>query len=858
MKRGAKHFWIAHMLLPGWACAMLMLDAWAGQSAPETRFSGRFGQVEVGGRYAGAEFHGSRPLPARISLFYPVANSIDLSTDYWKRGESRPMVVGIGVDGGRRRWVGKEGWEYSVSPHRVQFTRSEDGLDFRMSYEFCLNEPAMVYMLCIRNRTSRAVRLEAYTHLKATLRTCQTYARLDSASTAVSAAGTTLMAQFPEPQAGMTCLFVGNAGAVPASWTTDAGELGIADSGASRWVDSGLVLGRRIFTNGARGNAAAAFVYDQQVQPGDSMLIIQYIASCKPEEADALDRRLAATWAKEVQAYDELVQKKAYEDFTMRTGDAWVDSSIAWARAILAANAHYLNGAIVPMPCPAEYNFFFTHDVLLTDLAAVNFDPERVQRDLLYIMSLSAGNIIPHAYYWRDDGFKTEMCTPDNWNHLWFILLNGSYLRHTADTATATHLYPLVTKSLTEILRQRKPDGLMYAFRPDWWDIGRNEGPRAFITILTIRALREYEFISSFLGLSQNKLAGYERMADEMQIALVSRLWDAKLGYLINFNGNKEDTHYYMGSLLAPSFGLLPVKNARAMMETASKVLVAPSIGVRTVFPVDFNTDSVRAFFRLVGNEAGDPYLYANGGVWPHNNAWYTLGLQSTGSLSQSFKFFKQTMTLEGIVHSPMGHPAMYEYRYSDPSSPEYGRIDKPSFLWAGGFYLFTLYHLLGVTESEWNISIGGGVPDDLRSAQYDLWFLGRKSVEQRGTGAEVQTLTTDGKALASRVLPMDMAQSHRWNANLGKATGPYLDRVNAIVRSVSMDKTGRKLKVDLSSFDGHKVVAKVVSPRPPVRATVDGRVKVFRRTAPSTSGTQGYEIAFTGKGGSQILEVSF
>ena len=66
---------------------------------------------------------------------------------------------------------------------------------------------------------------------------------------------------------------------------------------------------------------------------------------------------------------------------------------------------------------------------------------------------------------------------------------------------------------------------------------------------------------------------------------LLARLWDDKLGYLINFNGAKEDTHYYMGSLLAPSFGLLPAKQARTLMETASKVLVARDIGVRTVFP---------------------------------------------------------------------------------------------------------------------------------------------------------------------------------------------------------------------------------------------------------------------------------
>ncbi len=488
---------------------------------PEARFEGKFGQVEVGGPYAGAEFHGSRPLPSRISLYYPVANSIDLSTDYWKRGESRPMVVGIAVDGGRRHWLGKEGWGYVLSPHRVQFTHHEDSLDYSMSYEFCLGEPAMIFTLCIRNNLERVVRMQAYTHLKGTLRTCQKYARLDSASTTARRGGSTLFAFYPHKEAGMACLLVGNAGAKPAYWTTDATELGIADSGASRWLEPGILPGSRLFASDTRGNAAAAFVYEKQLKPGDSLLVVQYIASCKPVEADSLDKRLLANWSTEVQAYHNMVQEKAYREFGIRTGDAWVDSSVSWARAILAANAHYLDGAIVPMPCPAEYNFFFTHDVLLTDLAAVHFDPERVKRDFLHIMSLSERDIIPHAYYWRDDGFKKELCTPDNWNHLWFILLNGSYLRHTSDTATVSRLYPLVTKSLTEILQQRKPDGLMHAFRPDWWDIGRKEGPRSFITILTIRALREYEYISSFLGRGQHQRGDHERMADEMQKALV-------------------------------------------------------------------------------------------------------------------------------------------------------------------------------------------------------------------------------------------------------------------------------------------------------------------------------------------------
>src|SRR5512140_3064290 len=63
------------------------------------RFTGQRGQVEVGGPYVGMEFHHSRPSPSRISFYYPVANSIDLSTDYWKRGDSRPMAAGVRVKG---------------------------------------------------------------------------------------------------------------------------------------------------------------------------------------------------------------------------------------------------------------------------------------------------------------------------------------------------------------------------------------------------------------------------------------------------------------------------------------------------------------------------------------------------------------------------------------------------------------------------------------------------------------------------------------------------------------------------------------------------------------------------------------
>jgi hypothetical protein len=273
---------------------------------------------------------------------------------------------------------------------------------------------------------------------------------------------------------------------------------------------------------------------------------------------------------------------------------------------------------------------------------------------------------------------------------------------------------------------------------------------------------------------------------------------------------------------------------------------------------VDFNTDSVRAFFKLVGNEAGDPYVYANGGVWPHNNAWYVLGLQATGSPNDAFDFYRETMTVQGIMRSPMGHPAMYEYRFSDPSSPEYGRIDKPSFLWAGGFSLLALYRLLGVSEGEWNISLGVEVPDVLRSVRYDLWFNGMRHVTQKGTGSEINSIAVDGRRIPSRVLPLTLVPGARCEVLLGPAREAWLDKVNAIVEEVTVDEATRTLRVRLRSFDGHRVTARIMSPRALTQARVDGQRAEFQPAASRSSTAQAYNISFRGTGGEQLLEVTF
>ena len=149
------------------------------------------------------------------------------------------------------------------------------------------------------------------------------------------------------------------------------------------------------------------------------MKIVQVIGSVNSGEEKSTVEYLQNNYQDEIAAFEQSVNTKIKSASSFTTGDQGADQSIAWAKAVMEVNRHYLDGEIVPMPCPAEYNFYFTHDVLVTDLAAVHFDSERVKSDLDYIIRHADENlIIPHAYYWKDGKYVTEFASSDNWNNL--------------------------------------------------------------------------------------------------------------------------------------------------------------------------------------------------------------------------------------------------------------------------------------------------------------------------------------------------------------------------------------------------------------------------------------------------------
>ncbi|HEX9654396.1 MAG TPA: hypothetical protein VGA99_11845, partial [bacterium] len=429
----------------------------------EVSFAGKRGQLEIGGKYVGAEFHHSLPWPARISFYSPVANSIDLSRDYWHRDDSKPFTFILAVNG-KIDTVGREPFAYRWTPYGAVFMQTKPAYKIEIAYRFCDDLPVMVVQTRIKNLAKQKATFKAFTALVASLRTCQSYQRKEKARTTYVNSGAVFLADFEEADTDSAQVFVANVGELPSDGR-DAARRKIARA-----------------QNQSRG-LAAEFAYQKTLPPDSELVVIQLVGSCRQSESAKVLQRALREWQQNIDKYEHGVRAYVSQQARFVIPDPALAQTARWSKAILAVNRHYINGHIVPMPCPAEYNFYFTHDVLLTDLSTVLFDLERVKQDLLYLRSLTkSDSVLPHAHYWRDDGFKTEFCASDNWNHLWFIILTSSYLKHSVDRETVASLYPMLMKSLALMFKNKSVDDLMYASRPDWWDMGNVYGARAYLT----------------------------------------------------------------------------------------------------------------------------------------------------------------------------------------------------------------------------------------------------------------------------------------------------------------------------------------------------------------------------------------
>ncbi|MCF7802511.1 MAG: hypothetical protein K9N34_10910 [Candidatus Marinimicrobia bacterium] len=746
--------------------------------------------LEIGGPYVGLAFHHAAMIPQRISFFYPAANSIDHSRDYWTRDTSftmQWMLYDAGVDSvlelGRDKEV-----PFDFTPYRIAFTDSHPNFTLTASYQFCQTNPACVQTISLENTGRLDQKFRFSYKLKDGLRTCHTYKIVDTCATEIDSATGTVYKHFADPDTKAATVFLANAGIKPT----------------------------KITTHGPNEKPFTTLDYSLTLAPGEKQTIVLIIGSALENEARSVASYLLQNYTAEIRSYEQSIEKKIFKTNLTHTGDPDTDHSVAWAKAVMETNQHFLDGELVPMPCPAEYNFYFTHDVQVTDLAAVQFDLERVRRDLNYIIRHADENrIIPHAYYWKDGQYVTEYASSDNWNNFWFIQLTASYLRHSGDLQFVKELYPFASVCLKRALLTLEKDSLMWSNRPDWWDIGHNYGPNAYMTILAIKSLRDYIYISATLDSNQARLGEYAATADGMQQALSDKLWDSQMGYLVSYhNDGTLDTHYYIGPLLAVDFDLLSPEKSETLLKTAQDKLLDDQVGVYNAYPMDF--DELIDYYKFAGNEAGAKFDYANGGVWSQGNAWYALALIKNGYKAEAAKFIENTMSLHGIWAGPNGQPAYYEVRNANRVDPTvYGHVDKPQFLWASAWYMYSLYNLFGVRENTWNISLEPYLSEGQESNQFHLFAGGNDIlVHVSGAGPDIAAIDFDGEKAYSAVLPEHLKKIRQIQLKLGEPEYPCLVQVRSALESCKFDN--QELALRLRALSGFQDQIVVKSPQAP------------------------------------------
>jgi hypothetical protein len=775
----------------------------------------RFGQLEVGGPSAGVEFHRQSGLPSRISLFNPVANSLEVPFDFWQRYKSKPFRLWLTI-GDRVLDLGSLAPEsYKLTPFSVSFFWKVEEIDISVSYRFCKTLPAFAVSTTLINNSKTRRSIDLTTGLDGWLRTSSSYDLKDKAWTTFSNQGNSILWNFVQPETASASVFVVNAGILPSSFSTRGPLDQISSQSAD--INSPDGFTHALINKDAPEHPVAWFKHKLELPPQKPVTTVQLIGSCKQGEFAGLLPKLLSDYQKDIEEYEASVLDWAVSRQTIETNDSSLNHSIRWASAILQTNAHFLDNELLPMPCTAEYNFFFSHDVLVTDLARVFFDPARVRKDLEFIAKLTGPDkIIPHAYYWKNSKYVTEFVTDDGWNHQWFVIISARYLRHTNDRKLVEKLFPLIEESCRRMLINRKEDSLVWANRPDWWDIGGSAGPRAYMTILSLQALKEYIGMCSFLGKNLNSLAKLEQEADQMQKSLSTILWDEKDGYLMNrWKGMEKDPHFYIGSLLAGHFGLLSQSQMERQVLTAKQELLVPDVGILNAAPMDFHT--LKKDWEFEGDQAGAPHYYMNGGIWPQGNAWYALSLMENGAKQEALDFLKSIMTLEGIMKGPNGQPAMYEVRNSNSEDPDvFGTVDKPQFLWAAGWLLYSCYHLFCVHETPWNLVFDPFLPAESKGNAHFSFLVGGKTanVELQGNGKQVKQIHYGAKAYPSLVIPEDLPDA-KIRLELGFPDQPMLTSLDAILASCSWDTSSSELVFVAKAFPGHNGYASFVSPIP-------------------------------------------
>jgi hypothetical protein len=237
----------------------------------------------------------------------------------------------------------------------------------------------------------------------------------------------------------------------------------------------------------------------------------------------------------------------------------------------------------------------------------------------------------------------------------------------------------------------------------------------------------------------------------------------------------------------------------------------------------------------------------------------YALALIADGRKTDAHGFIKQVMSLDGIINSPNGQPAMYEYRNGNPNDPAvYGRVDKPQFLWAGGWYLYSLYNLLGVRENVWNLSFDPWLAENMKQSDFTIYISGKPvDVTICGQGDTIKRIAFDGVPSPTAVVPQGF-KGKTIDIVLGDPGTPYVSHTESMLDGCRYDPETMKLVIELRAFPGHASGVEIVSPRDLRSLKINGEESADGWRSHKKGGLYRIHIDCVHQDGHSLIEAGF
>jgi hypothetical protein len=147
--------------------------------------------------------------------------------------------------------------------------------------------------------------------------------------------------------------------------------------------------------------------------------------------------------------------------------------------------------------------------------------------------------------------------------------------------------------------------------------------------------------------------------------------------------------------------------------------------------------------------------------------------------------------------------------------------------MWAAGWYLYSLYQLHGIRETEWNIRFDPYLGDAKEPVSFDLMNAGKElSVRISGDGSRIGRLSIDGNPSASAVLPSAAVSGPGVvDIRMGALDAPMLMALGAVLNDARYDARSKRLRIGYTSFVGHAVDLEFHATAIPKQVRVNGRV---------------------------------